>query len=430
MRLKQLENKKQKYSISIFYLLFIATVFTINKGIFALSSISYFVIIAIVIISNLKTSIALLFCLLPFQRIFLLSKSFMTLIPFFLLTIIIKYLLKGKIKKSILNSIAACFVLLIYSGIVEYIRLSSFNRTLQYVVTIIVMIIICDVIDDKLRFDCFKFYCFSAFLSGIIGYLMPKVSDYTALFSMEYNARLQGLMADPGEFGQMIVTAIAMSLALCSFLNKSKKNICKKIYIFLTIIYDIIMFGFAILSGTRACLIGLAVIYGYALYYFLRTKNRKQQILGAIFFVVSIFLISSLSSFLFDIVSTAHGGEQLLDDSRLMIWSGYFKHIVSNFEIVLVGVGMDSCGAYGKTVGLGNPHNVIIEKTVENGIVGLCLNIVIFRSLLKKKKKSLYYVENLPFYVYLSTLMVYGSSGLVLPYLLLAFLKQKDKYVN
>ena len=76
-------------------------------------------------------------------------------------------------------------------------------------------------------------------------------------------------------------------------------------------------------------------------------------------------------------------------------------------------------------MGLGNPHNIIIEKIVECGIIGFVLNFFIFYPMIKRKRMSFKTPETLPFYVLLSTLMVYGSSGLDLPYLLLALIIER-----
>ena len=128
---------------------------------------------------------------------------------------------------------------------------------------------------------------------------------------------------------------------------------------------------------------------------------------------------------LFDAISLTHGGEALSEDIRLSIWIRYIQNIWENPDVVLFGVGMNSCGLYGEMMCLGNPHNIIIEKAVECGLIGILLNLNIFYPLIKRKKMSILIPETLPFYVFLSTLMVYGSSGLDLPYLLLALVIEK-----
>lgn len=51
---------------------------------------------------------------------------------------------------------------------------------------------------------------------------------------------------------------------------------------------------------------------------------------------------------------------------------------MNNFDIMVFGVGMNSCGIYGRAMGLENLHNVVIEKIVECGFLGFVFNFIIF----------------------------------------------------
>ena len=275
-------------------------------------------------------------------------------------------------------------------------------------------------------------------MSALVGYLFPTVSRYTALFTMEYNPRFQGLLADPGEFGQTMVCAVAMIITLF-VINRQRKALLEVgkarngFQVANSIVLCAFFLYFAILSGTRACLIAIAVIYIAVLIRLFQTRKKSTQIIALLIGIVSIFALSSVGTMLFDVVSSTHGGESLSEDIRLSIWSGYIQNIWDNPDVLLFGVGMNSCGVYGEVMGLGNPHNIIIEKTVECGLIGLVFNFFIFYPLIKRKKMSFKTPETLPFYVLLSTLMVYGSSGLDLPYLLLALIIEKredDKIEN
>ena len=420
----------RKLSIGLFYILFFATVITINQGSSIASTISYVLILLIAVICREEIGIILLFCLFPVQRIFMVSRGFMTVVPLISILIIIKCFLHYRVSKRCEKQLVTVFILFIYSSIVEFVRFSSFDNTIDYVLTIILMVLFCEVVDCQLRIICMIVYCFSSIMSALVGYLFPIASRYTALFTMEYNPRFQGLLADPGEFGQTMVCSVAMIITLF-LINREKEPLlkvgkAKKLFRFTnSIVLCGFFFYFAILSGTRACLIAIAVIYISVLFRLFKTRKKSTQIIAVLISIVSIFGLSSIGTMLFDAISLTHGGEALSEDIRLSIWIRYIQNIWDNPNVVLFGVGMNSCSVYGEVVGLGNPHNIIIEKTVECGVIGILLNLNIFYPLIKRKKMSFLIPEALPFYVFLSTLMVYGSSGLDLPYLLLALIIEK-----
>lgn len=415
---------KCKFPFIFFFALVVTTVLTVNKGITIVSKFSYIAFLFLAILCNVKTCIILLFGMLPIQRIFALSKDFITVVPLLSIFIIIKFFLTHQLRKYYIKQLLLSITLLIYSSLVEYIRFDTVKNSLVYIITILLMFTICELVDYRLRKSCMLIYCLSSLLSAFAGYFFPSASIHTALFTMSGNIRFQGLMADPGEFGQTMVCAMAMALTL--FNIKTKK--CNRNKVFFTIIlslYCLIVFCFVVLSGTRTCLIAIAVMYIIILYRLLRSKKRRILIFALFLGFFSIISASFVGSFLFNMLSVAHGGEALSEDVRLQIWKGYIQCIIDNPNVILLGVGMNSCGAFGEIMKLGNPHNVIIEKITECGILGGIINVSIFYPLVKRKKMGLTVSETLPFYVFLSTLMFYGSSGLELPYLLLALIHER-----
>lgn len=420
----------RKFPIYLFYILFFLTIIDINRGSSIVSMISYVLILLIAIICREEIGVTLLFGLFPLQRVFMISKGFMTVVPLISILIIIKCFRHYRVFRRCEKQLAAVIILFVYSLIVEFIRFSSIGNTINYILTVILMIVICEIVNKELRKSCMIVYCVSSIFSAMVGYLFPSVSRFTALFTMEYNPRFQGLLADPGEFGQTMMCAVAMIITLF-VINRQQKGlkevekVRKGFQVINAIIFCIIFLYFAILSGTRACLIAIAIIYIAVLVRLFQTKRKSTQIIALLIGVISIFALSSIGTMLFDVVSATHGGESLSEDIRLSIWSGYMQSIRNNLDVVLFGVGMNSCGMYGGKMGLGNPHNIIIEKIVECGIIGFVLNFFIFYPMIQRKRMSFKTPETLPFYVLLSTLMVYGSSGLDLPYLLLALIIER-----
>lgn len=416
----------KKIGITIFYTLFFITVLSLNLNITNISSISYVLILIVSIFTSFELNIIFLFCIIPFQRLFLFSPDFMTLVPLLELLIIFKYLLRIKIKKSIFNQMLFCLILLIYSSSIEILRFSSFDNSLKFIITIICLVVISDSQNLKLSKQCLMYFSVSALLSSVIGYFFPVVSSFTALYTSEYTFRFQGLMGDPGEFGQTMVSSIAIIVMLI-FMNEDKPYSFK--YYFKIFCYILSVFVFLIsiiLSGTRACLIALGVIYLFSMYWIFSKKKKKNILIGILLSIVSIIFIAALGNVFIETLFSTHGGEAISDDNRFIIWKSYWDMYKSNPSILIFGVGMDNANLFGQTYGLGNPHNFIIEKLTESGFIGLILNLLIFIPIIRKKNMAISNYLTLPFYAFLSTLLVYGSVGIVLPYLLLSLINNKE----
>lgn len=417
----------RKLPIYFFYMLFLATIISINQGSSTISSISYVLILLMAVICREEIDVMLLFCLFPIQRVFMISRGFMTVIPPIIVLIVIKYFLHRRVFKRCQNQLTAAIVLLFYSLAVEFIRFSTIKNTVEYILTLALMIVICEFVDRNLRKSCFIVYCISSFLSALVGYLFPTVGKYAALFTMEYNARFQGLLTDPGTFGQTMVCAIAMIITIFVMNKREERTKLEKstFQALGTFVLCIFFLYFIILSGTRACLIAIGVIYAIVLAGLFRTKRKSTQMIALLVGVISILTLSSMGARLLNAIMEAHGGEALAEDNRYSIWSGYIESLWNHPDVMLFGVGMNSCSVYGEVMELGNPHNVIIEKVTECGLIGVILNFFIFYPLVKRKRMSFMTPETLPFYTWLSTLMVYGSSGSDMPYLLLALIIEK-----
>lgn len=423
--------KTRFFPFIIFYSLFFLSVLTINYGINSISMISYLLIVITSVFSKERDDVAILFCLIPIQRVFMLSRGFMTTVPIISIIVIVKHIFNYGFNKSTLEQVIIILILLLYSSLVEFVRFSTTTKSMEYILTILLMLVVSQLVDNKLRLTCFSLFCLNALLSSLIGFVAPSVSRYTALFTMEFNPRFQGLMADPGEFALSMICAISMSFSIYSCLShNSKFTKYNSFFAIVLVLYCLILFYFLVLSGTRASLISLAVIFVVLLCRALKSKNNIIRFIGFLCGFGSIFVVGLAGPKLYDLFLTMHGETSLADDNRFVIWSSYLDAILKNPDILLFGVGMNSCSAYGTMMSIGNPHNVILEKVVEAGLIGVALNFPIFYTLIKQKNMSLFKLDDLPFYAFLAALMVYGVSGFELPYLLLALLPNKNKSLD
>lgn len=105
----------RKLPICFFYILFFATVITINQGSSIVSAISYVLILLMAAICREEIGIILLFCLFPVQRIFMVSRGFMTVVPLISILIIIKCFLRYRVSKRCEKQLATIIILFTYS---------------------------------------------------------------------------------------------------------------------------------------------------------------------------------------------------------------------------------------------------------------------------------------------------------------------------
>lgn len=423
---KKISLYNEKSSLFIFYLLSIICMVSINVGNYSFSKISYIVIGVLSIFTTLETNIILFFCLVPFPRIILLNQSFFTLIPIIELIIVCKWLVLKQFNQRDYKALLSGACILIYSSLVEYIRYATFSNSVEYCLKLFVILAICDVTNKKLAKNCFGFLSLSSIISIIASYIFPTLSVYVRIKEVLYSTRINGLLGDPGEFGQLLLSALSCYIVYCVLRNESNKRKFTILDVLSILVVACISIYLMIQSGTRTCLIGLVIIYVFILLWLLKGKSRKTVSLGCIALIVTLFMGYYIWEIMFDTFMSSHGGESLNDDNRIRIWLNYLREFNDDIRIQIFGVGMDCSNTYGLIHKLGNPHNILIEKIFECGLVGLILNCTFFVNVFKRKKCSVFEKANLPFYVFLSTLFFYGSVGIELLYFLIGLLPSKN----
>lgn len=130
-----------------------------------------------------------------------------------------------------------------------------------------------------------------------------------------------------------------------------------------------------IVSGTRAALLGLILVFIYKaiIKLFLLIKNKKLSIINMSFYFIISLIIIAILLFNFDIFINnyiSRNGSELLKDknvsSRLQMYNYAYKEFKSNF---FIGIGLDN---YNFSVH-DYPHNLILELLAELGTIGFIL---------------------------------------------------------
>lgn len=422
----KISNKGKNYQgyLVAFYIVTTIAMYYISNNQLIVSQIAYVILGIVFIISPININVIFLFCLFPFPRLFLINHNFYTLVPLLEIIIVAKYILNRKITKNSMKLLILGLLILTYSAIVEYYRFSTISTSIEYCIKLLVVIVICEINDEKTRKICYTVLCIGIVVSAIGGYISPSLHRFTAMYSAEFISRAQGMLTDPGTFGQILVCAMSCAIALLFQRNDNRRIGFKRIVG--TIMFCFFCLYFIIQSGTRASLIGVVVIYIVVIYWLVNKKNKGVQLIGYFTVVLSVIFAESLASALFNAVSATHGGGDVLSDSRFEIWQNYWNVYRNDPSIIIFGVGMESCNRLGSQLGIGNPHNIIIEKIFESGVIGLVLNIMFFYEVVKRKIMRISEKTTLPFYVFLSTLFVYGVAGSEIPYCLLSLINEKS----
>lgn len=421
----KLSIKSSAVPILLTYLLALLCMVTINAGTNSISQLSYIVMMIILIFSPIEANVVTLFCILPFPRIFLLSSSFFTLVPIIEVIIVVKWLLQGKIRGSKSRQFGLVTLILIYSIVVEYLRFGTFTTSIEYALKLYLIIALGDIINKELVKKAFMIFVLSSIISIIGANIFPVLSSQTNLHISLYSTRFNGLVGNAGEFGQLLVCTVSCAISYTLIKNEINQKTLSIIDILFGSAITIVSVYYMILSGTRTCMVGLAVIYLIVLSWFFSGRSNRAKLLGVLLVIMSLFAGYFLVQSVFDLFLQSHGGEALEADTRLIIWANYFKAFKNDISIILFGAGMDCANKFGALMRIGNPHNIVIEKVVECGVLGLILNGSFFLSVLKERVITIKEKSNLPFYAYFSTLFLYGSVGIEIIYVLLGLMPKK-----
>lgn len=404
-------------TLIVFYIIVFFNLFFINIGNTNISKISFFIIAIFVLFMPIENILVLIFALLPISRLFLINKNLFTLIPILEVIIVIKYIIGFKIKRETLKKLLFLSGLTFYSIFIEIYRFQTFLNSVKFFLMIYVMILMLDKLNKKERELSFFILIISTFICSVGAVLFPNVCSWTALYFNEYESRFQGLTTDPGTFGQYLICSTA---CLIYFLNKYVKKLK---LLFLIVLNIIINIYFIIKSGTRACFIGLVFIY----IVFLLKLLREKKLVGLFLSIFSIVIGPIVSIRFFSIILSSRSYSSVAGDTRWIIWEGYFRMLKENLGILIFGVGLDSCNSIGKIFNIGNPHNILIEKLTECGLILFPFFIIFLFLMLKTREMKIKDLSNLPFYSFLTTTLVYGSSGIEIFYFLMALISRKNR---
>lgn len=412
---KQNADGMKPYLLLVFFALFtFATLFMLNCNVSAMSQLSSFILIAIGFMLPPDALLCLVAAILPTGNVFMLSGG-NTTIPFLLIIYIAKSLIRNgkEIDLDVVQPLMWVLVLFFISLLttaqhnIGIMKIIPFFMHLVFIVVALKM----NHVNEEIRYNALALYFVVGTLLVCIGTVVfPSVSRTLGNASI-YTQENAGF-SSTWDFGRSLTISIAF--VTVDFL-KTKKRMILNSTIILTMLYFVIQSGrFSMLVGLGALLICLPFVSG-------RDKPLKQR---AVYSVLTMIVIAVAAYTLIKLVyipMTEIRDSGLSDNGRFDIWRIYFDYLNNNFSVALFGVGAGAISSIADTLGTATAHNIIIEKIVEVGFVGLFILMMYFIELYKDKEITPFRNVNiLPLVAFLGTSLTQGTSGNVAFALLLA----------
>lgn len=402
-------------TLLVFYILFtVGTLFMLNREVSAMSQVSCLVLIVAGIFLHIDDLICLIAAILPTGNVFMLGGG-NTAIPFLLLIYIMKSIIRcrGRIDIDAMRPLLWSMLLLAISIITTTLHSVSIMKIIPFYMHIVFIVFALRVnhINDESMYRKMSLYFVAGTLLVCAGTVFfPRVSR--ALGNASVYLQENAGFSSTWDFGRSLTVSIAF---VAVDMIKTKKRIVLDIALVLILMFFVVQSGrFSMLIGLGAIIVCLPFVSG-------RDKPLKQKVPYTVLMLVAVAVAAYALYKLVYTPMTKLRGIEASDNGRFDIWEIYFDYLNKNLSIVLFGVGGGAVSSFADMLGTATAHNIILEKTVEVGIVGLFLFIMYFLSLYRNMNLNPFRNENvLPLVAFLGTALTQGTSGNVAFALLLA----------
>lgn len=421
MILEKSDKRDFPWLLVLFSALTLVCLFYLNRDIKWASLVFSVLLMIIALFISTDDLICLIAVVLPTGNIFKLPVGY-TSIPFLLLIYIFRSLIKNGKKLSIdtikpILWIGVLFLFSVFSSFSNNIDLIDIIPFFMHLLFIVIALRI-NKINDEENYNRIALYFISGtFLVCIFTQLFPAVSRSLSNISV-YSKSNPGF-ASTWDFGRSLSISIAF---LVVRVFKKRKHIFIHLILIVFMLYFLIQCGrFSMLLGLGALLICVPIIYS-------TNKPFVQRIIYSIvLFCVMIGIAYLIYTFVYSSMTELRG-YGASENGRFGVWKSYFEYLNNNPLVVLFGVGGGAISSIADILGIATAHNIILEKIVELGIVGLLIFYMYFTALYKDKTFSFSSNWNiLPLITFLGTSLTQGTTGNVAFAMLLAMCVV-DKY--
>ena len=183
------------------------------------------------------------------------------------------------------------------------------------------------------------------------------------------------------------------------------------------------------LLGLGALLVCIPFAYGKEKP--LRQRIAYSTIMIMIMMIAAYFLVRFVYASM-----TELRGYGASENGRFGVWSTYLDFLNTNPLVTLFGVGGGAISSIASSLNTATAHNILLEKIVEVGIVGLVFFLLYFSTLYRGRTLNpSRNINVLPLITFLGTALTQGTTGNVAFALLLAICvaertNQEDEYMG
>lgn len=398
---------------AVCYLFILLTLFLTNNGISLLRTVGVFFFLAASVFLPQRMLFELIVLLQPFTSVFRLGEG-LTVMPFLILVFIVKAALtsRGRLFGDAV-SFALFFALFTISIVAHSLWFSSFTGAIPFFIYLLFfhMAITSEQLADGKVFDgATVVFVISALLFCVCIGLFPNAVSQIAPMS-ETGIDRAGGFTTVWEFGRILVVAVSLIIVR---LLMNHRHLIVYIAVMLYFLYWFVQTG--LFSGLVSLII-IAVLLPFSVE---SLGAAKKRYISVLMLFGSVILLLLGYKYIYEPMNALRGG--MNDNGRFQIWSQYLGDLAGNVWMLLFGIGGGAISVYAESVSRLTAHNIVIEKLVELGLVGIVLLVLFLKQSFAATKVSLSLRKNLhviPLIAYLGTCLTQGTSGSELIFLVM-----------
>ena len=415
-----ISGNKSRVLLSIFIVITLAALFLLNRGISSVSRMASFTLIIVSIFLRVDDLICLIAAILPTGNVYMVTSG-NTVIPFLLVIYLIKTVVSNcrSIDAEAIKSLVCVLALIVMSLCTITVYGISVMKILPFYlhVVFIVFAIRVNRVNQEWIYNKVALHFVTGTLLVCVGTTLFPDLTYSLGNASIYVKENAGF-SSTWDFGRSLTISIAFIVV---DMLKARKRILIDLPLCLIMLYFIIQ------SGRFSMLLGLGALI--ALFPFITGKDKPlhQRVFHSLIMIgVMLVAVVALYQLIYLPMSTLRGSAAS-DNGRFDIWRKYIECINQDVLLALFGVGGGAVASFADMIGYPTAHNILLEKIVEVGFVGIIIFAMFFVSLYKGKDISPFRNINvLPLVAFLGTSLTQGTTGNIAFALLLA-LCAKDR---
>lgn len=403
------ESKRLKYAWACFYAITVIGVYIMNRsGVGRITTVLTLSAVFWGVCLSLENVFLLITAVIPWGQVFKVPNGYTaaTLLIFvFLVKSVVSYnkamFHVSKLTFKIYASYLVCFTISIIAALSNN---SNISEVIPFYMEFLFVIVCIKVFTNKNNMfeKAGTIYTISTLLMCFCSSLFPTLSRTLGNIS-QYSSANPGF-SSPWSFGR--ITLVSISFIVVDYLSHHDHLLWK-------ILTIAILLNYLIQSGRFSILLGLAFLVACLP---IISKQKDYSIKQRVFVFIgmlALFIILLLVLYFFfyrDMVALR--GTEASDNGRFELWKTYLHYLGRKPLVVLFGIGGGAVSSFGMSLNTESAHNILLEKLVELGVVGIVLAVYLFIRLYKSNKDTIRHnLYLIPLIAFLGTSLTQGTSG-------------------